>query len=454
MPQLIVSISGIRGVVGDGLGPREAVRFGLAFGTYLKGTTVVVGRDSRPTGPMLADALRAGLLATGCDVFDVGILSTPGISVMVDRLGVMGGAVITASHNPSPYNGIKMLSPEGHALRAGEGRAVLDLYTREDFRQVTADYIGREETVSGAADVHVERVLAIVDAAKIRGRGFAVAVDAVCGAGGREMATLLARLGCKVTMIGGEPTGVFPRGAEPLPENLGDLGQTVRASGAAIGLALDPDADRLALVDETGRAIGEEYTLALAVRHRLTQKRGPVAANLSTSRLMDDVAREAGVPLHRTPVGEINVALEILLKGCVIGGEGNGGVIDPRVTLVRDSLVGAALVLEMMAVRGKSLHELVAELPVYTMVKDKVPLEGTEPASVLKAVRARYADARLDERDGLHLSWEQGWLHIRASNTEPILRIIGEAADESRVRGWVDEVKAIAAGKDGGRKAK
>jgi len=248
-------------------------------------------------------------------------------------------------------------------------------------------------------------------------------------------------------MIHGEPTGHFPRGPEPLPENLGDLCRTVRQGGAALGLALDPDADRLALVDETGAAIGEEYTLALAARHRLTRERGPIAANLSTSRLMDDVAREAGVPLHRTPVGELNVALEILRKGCVIGGEGNGGVIDPRVTLVRDSLVGAALILEMMAVRGKGLRELVRELPVYTMIKDKVPLAGTDPASVLKAVRARFGDARLDERDGLHLSWDRGWLHIRASNTEPIVRILGEAADEALVRAWVDEVKAMAAGK-------
>jgi phosphomannomutase len=447
MPQLIVSISGIRGVVGDGLGPREAVRFGLAFGTHLGGGTVVMGRDSRPTGPMLAAALRAGLLATGCRVADVGILSTPGISVMVGQLGAHGGAIITASHNPFPYNGIKMLSPEGHALSRAGGQAVLDLYTREAFREVGADRIGQVEEVADAAAAHVEKTLGTVDAATIRARGFSVAVDAVCGAGGREMAMLLARLGCKVTMIHGEPTGHFPRGPEPLPENLGDLCRTVRQSGAALGLALDPDADRLALVDETGAAIGEEYTLALAARHRLTRQRGPIAANLSTSRLMDDVAREAGVPLHRTPVGEINVALEMLRKGCVIGGEGNGGVIDPRVTLVRDSLVGAALILEMMVVRGKSLRELARELPVYTMVKDKVPLAGTDPASVFKAVRARFADARLDERDGLHLSWDRGWLHIRASNTEPILRIMAEAADEALVRGWVDEVKAMAAGK-------
>ena len=447
MPQLIVSISGIRGVVGDGLGPREAVRFGLALGTHLGGGAVAMGRDSRPTGPMLAAALRAGLLATGCRVLDAGILSTPGISLMVRHLGAQGGAIITASHNPLPYNGLKMLSPEGHALGRAGGQAVLDLYTRQAFLEVTAERIGQVQEVTDGAAVHVEKTLSTVDVAKIRARGFRVAVDAVCGAGGGEMQMLLARLGCQVTMIHGEPTGHFPRGAEPLPENLGDLGRTVRENGAAIGLALDPDADRLALVDETGRAIGEEYTLALAARHRLTQRRGPLAANLSTSRLMDDVAREAGVPLHRTPVGEINVALEMLRKGCVIGGEGNGGVIDPRVTLVRDSLVGAALILEMMAVRRKSLRELTCELPVYTMVKDKVPLAGTDPASVLKAVRARFADARLDERDGLHLSWDRGWLHIRASNTEPILRIIGEAADEALVRAWVDEVKAMAAGK-------
>jgi phosphomannomutase len=444
MAQLIVSISGIRGVIGDGLGPREAVRFGLAFGTHLAGGTVVLGRDSRPSGPMLGAALTAGLLAAGCRVIDVGILSTPGISVMVGHLGAQGGAVVTASHNPPPYNGIKMLSAAGHALSRADGQAVLGLYAREAFRQASADRTGQAEQAADGAEVHVGRALAIVDAEKIRARRLRVAVDAVCGAGGREMQMLLAGLGTEAITINTEPTGRFPHGAEPLPENLGELCRTVRQSGAAAGLALDPDADRLALVDETGRAIGEEYTVALATRHRLTQKRGPVAANLSTSRMMDDVAREAGVTLHRTPVGELNVAEAIRDKACVIGGEGNGGIIDPRVTLVRDGLVGAALVLEMMAARGKNLSELTAELPVYTMVKDKVALEHTDAAGVLKAVRQRFTDARRDERDGLHLSWDEGWLHIRASNTEPILRIIGEARDEGRVRAWIHQVKDLA----------
>ena len=448
MPQLIVSISGIRGIVGDGLGPREAARFGRAFGTYLEGGAVVIGRDSRPSGPALAAALQEGLLAVGCRVIGLGILSTPGTSLMVRHLGARGGAVITASHNPLPYNGIKMLSPEGVALSRRGGQAVLDLYTREAFRQVEAQQVGRPETVADGAAIHAERAAGIVDAAKVGARGFRVVVDAVCGAGGAEMQMLLARLGCRVTMIGGEPTGLFPRGAEPVPENLGDLCSAVRTVGADIGLALDPDADRLALVDETGRPIGEEYTLALSARHRLTQKRGPVATNLSTSRLMDFVASEAGVPLYRTPVGELNVAEAIAAKGCVIGGEGNGGVIDPRVTPVRDSLVGAALVLEMMADTGRHLSELVAELPVYSMVKDKVAIARSDPQAVFTAVRQRFAGATVDERDGLHLTLPEGWLHIRTSNTEPILRIIGEASNEAGVRAWVDEVKRIVGGRD------
>ena len=448
MPQLIVSISGIRGVVGDGLGPREAVRFGLAFGTYLEGGAVVIGRDSRPSGPMLAAAIQAGLLAAGCRVIDLGILSTPGTSLMVRHLGAQGGAVVTASHNPLPYNGIKMLSPEGMALSRQGGQAVLDLYSREAFRQVEAQRVGRIEAVADGAAVHVERAVGIVDAAKIQARGFRVVVDAVCGAGGAEMQMLLGRLGCRMTLINGEPTGCFPRNAEPLPENLGDLCGAVRASGADVGMALDPDGDRLALVDETGQPIGEEYTLALSTRHRLTQRHGPVATNLSTSRLMDDVASEAGVPLYRTPVGELNVAETILAKGCVIGGEGNGGVIDPRVTPVRDALVGAALVLEMLAARGRQLSELAAELPVYTMVKDKVAFAGGDAQPVFQAVRQRFAGGGVDERDGLHLTLPEGWLHIRASNTEPILRIIGEARQEACVRAWIDEVKHIAAGRD------
>lgn len=229
-----------------------------------------------------------------------------------------------------------------------------------------------------------------------------------------------------------------------MPENLGSLCSAVTEHGAALGLALDPDADRLALVDEAGRAVGEEYTLALAVRHRLTQQQGPVATNLSTSRMMDHVAEEAGVTLHRTPVGEVNVAEAILKHECVIGGEGNGGVIDPRISPVRNALVGAALVLEMLATHQKNLSELTAELPVYFIVKDKVPLGAAEPAAVFQAVRQRFADAQLDEQDGLHLAWDDGWLHVRTSNTEPIVRVMAEARDEATARSWVREVKALA----------
>jgi len=444
MPPLIVSISGIRGIVGDGLGPREAVRFGLAFGTHLGGGKVVLGRDSRPSGPMLADALRAGLQAAGCRVTDLGVLSTPGTSVMLRHLGADGGAILTASHNPAPYNGIKLLSHKGFGLGRAEGEAVADLYRREAFAEQGTDGVGRAERKTIGPRVHVERVLATVDAIRVRAARFRIVVDAANGAGAAEMALLLERLGCECVLLYGKPTGRFGRGPEPVPENLADLCQAVREHGAAAGLALDPDADRLALVDETGRAVGEEYTLALAARHRLGSERGPVACNLSTSRMMDDVAREAGVTLHRTPVGEVNVAEAIEREGCLIGGEGNGGVIDPRVALVRNSLAGAALVLEMMASRGRTLSELCGELPVYTMVKDKVPLAGRRPEEVLAAARRRFADAALDERDGLHFAWPDGWLHVRLSNTEPILRVIAEAAQAERARGLVREVKALA----------
>jgi len=437
---LIVSISGIRGVVGDGLGPREAMRFGLAFGTHVGGGTVVLGRDSRPTGLMLVSAVRAGLLATGCHVLGTGILSTPGVSVTVRDRGAAGGMVVTASHNPPAYNGIKLLSAEGMAVDRDTGAAIRERYEQGDFAEVGADGVGQAGAIPDAADHHVDRVLGIVEADSVRRRAPAVVLDPVNGAGGREMRMLLDRLGCRVTVIHGEPTGRFGRGAEPVPANLGDLCAAVRDAGADVGLALDPDADRLALVDETGRAIGEEYTLALAARHRLTQAKGPIAANLSTSRLMDAVAREAGVTLHRTPVGELNVAEAIRAYGCVIGGEGNGGVIDPRVGPVRNSLVGAALVLEMMADRAASLGELSAELPVFCLVKDKVPLAGDAEAAV-EAVRERFPDADADRRDGLHLSWEAGWVHVRPSNTEPVLRILAEAGDEASARRWVDIVK-------------
>ncbi len=445
MAPLIVSISGIRGIIGDGLGPQEAVRFALAFGTVLEGGTVILGRDSRPSGPMLADAIRAGLHATGCRVLDAGVLSTPGLSVLVRDKEAAGGMVITASHNPAPYNGIKLLSARGMALDQQEGRRVLDVLESEAFRQVPAPEVGSSETCPDAAEIHVGRVLETVDAGEIRAADFRVVVDPVNGAGGKEMRMLLERLGCRVAMIHGPPSGDFGRPPEPVPENLTALGEAVRAEGADVGFALDPDADRLSLVDETGRAVGEEYTLALACRHRLTCEKGPLAANLSTSRMIDDVAAEAGVPVVRTPVGEINVATAIEREACLIGGEGNGGVIDPRVTYVRDSLAGAALVLEMMAARGGDLSELVDDLPVYTMVKDKVTLGEAEPARVLEAARARFTDARVDDRDGLHFAWDGGWLHVRPSNTEPILRILAEDRDAAEARVRVEEVKRLAA---------
>jgi phosphomannomutase len=394
---------------------------------------------------MLADALRAGLLAAGCRVLDAGVLSTPGIAVLVRHAGADGGAVITASHNPTPWNGIKLQSAKGLGLGADAGRAVRDRFDSGDVAERGADGVGRAETIPNAVDVHVDRVLATVDADRIRGAGLTVALDSVNGAGGAEMQALLERLGCRVVGINLEPTGRFGRPPEPVPEHLGDLAALVKREGAALGLAQDPDADRLSLVDETGRPIGEEYTLALACRHRLSQEPGPIAANLSTSRLVDDVAREAGVRAVRSPVGEVNVAETIEAEGCIIGGEGNGGVIDPRVTLVRDSLAGAALVLEMMAARGRTLSELVAELPVYHMVKDKVALGSVEPAAIFEAALGRFPDAETDRRDGLHLSWPDGWLHVRASNTEPIVRVIAEAAEESVARDRAAAVKALAA---------
>jgi len=445
VPQLIISISGIRGIVGDGLGPAEVERFALAFGTMVGGGRVILARDSRPSGPLLAEAFKKGLRATGCAVADAGILSTPGASVLVTHFGAAGGAVITASHNPLPWNGIKLMSPKGVALSRDRGQAVLDILERRAFARAAQP--GAAESLSDGPEIHVGRVLPTVGAAKIRAAGFRVAVDPVNGAGGREMGLLLERLGCHVVMINAKPTGEFARGPEPIPTNIGGLSRAVCESGAGLGLALDPDADRLSLVDETGCAIGEEYTLALACRHRLSQKRGPIAANLSTSRMLDFVAREAGVPILRTPVGELNVAEAIEREGCVIGGEGNGGVIDPRVALVRNSLSGAALVLEMMAWRRRKLSELAGELPVYTMVKDKVALAGVQPAEVFEAMRRRFADSSADDRDGLYLSSDKGWLHVRPSNTEPVLRIMAEAADEALARAWVEEVKAMAAGR-------
>jgi len=440
---LIASVSGVRGIIGEDLTPAVATEFGSAFATWLGGGRIIVGGDTRPSGRMLRQAVEAGLLACGCDVIDLGTVTTPGAALSVKQLGAAGGVVITASHNPAEYNGIKFLTGKGWAPPADEARKIYAIRDQRAFSFRDALHCGRLDRDGLTHQRHLDAVLAVIDAETIRARRFKVVLDSINGAGSLVTPILLAKLDCEARIINGEPTGLFAHPPEPTAENLRDLVEEVRRTGAAVGFAQDPDADRLAIVDETGRYIGEEYTLALAAWQVLKSHPGPVAANLSTSRLIDAVAQRFGVEVIRTPVGEANVAAAMLQADCVFGGEGNGGVIDPRVVAVRDSLVGIGHVLQLMAEENRPLSDLVDSLPRYAMIKRKAPLQRERLQEVYNSLKQTFAAAKCNTADGLRIDLSEGWLHVRPSNTEPIVRIIVEAADQDAAKRLADQACRI-----------
>ena len=425
----IASISGLRGVVGDGLDPAAVVEFAAAYAAGCEPGPIVVGHDGRPTAPMFVHAVLAGITAAGRDALLAGAAATPTMGVLVRDLGAAGGVQVSASHNPPEYNGLKFFQPAGMVLGPEAGRDVLRRLERREFAWAAWDALGRVREVADPDARHLRRVLAVVDVGRIRARKFAVVLDACHGAGGRMGAALLAALGCTPIVLGELPDGRYDHPPEPTEANLRGLAAIVPAVGAAVGFAQDPDADRLAIVDEKGRYIGEELTLALAVRHRLGREEGPVVMNLSTSRVAEAVAETFGCATHRTPVGEIHVVERMRAEGAVLGGEGNGGVIDPRVGFVRDSFVGMAMVLDLLAEAGEPLSSVVDALPAFAMVKTKYPLGGMPVAEAFAAIAEAHPEARADRRDGLRLDWADRWAHVRSSNTEPIVRVIAEAPD-------------------------
>jgi phosphomannomutase len=447
--KLMVSVSGLRGRVGDGLTPEIVTHFAAAFGAYLRGRgagdTVVLGRDSRVSGPMFARAATAGLESVGMDVLDIGVVPTPTIQIAVEDLHAAGGLGVTASHNPIEWNALKFIGPTGTFLD-GEETAAMHELLESGFERVGWEGLGERREDAGAVDRHLEKIFALpyVDPERIRARNFTVALDCVRGAGGGIFPQLLERLGVKVEAINMETDGRFPREPEPTAENLQELGDLVRRSGAVIGLATDPDVDRLALVDERGESIGEDYTLALATRLVLRHRKGAVVTNLSTSRLMDDVAEEAGARLVRSAVGEINVARKMQAEGAVVGGEGNGGVILPEVHLGRDAPVAAALILQLLAESDETVSEMARSIGSYRIVKEKVPRPEGSLAEVYGELEARMAAPAADHQDGLRLDWpeERRWAHLRPSGTEPVVRIIAEAPTEEQARALVSELRA------------
>ncbi|HMA22936.1 MAG TPA: phosphoglucosamine mutase, partial [Gemmatimonadaceae bacterium] len=429
---LMVSVSGIRGRVGEALTPEVVARYAAGFGAWASrrgpSRSVVVGRDSRVSGPMFHRAVLAALQSVGCDVIDVGLTTTPTCQLAVEHHHAAGGLMISASHNPIEWNALKFIGPTGLFLENSEGVEMRALVEAE-IPRARWDQLGQIEPDDGAVQRHIDRVLAIpyLDIEGIRRRRFHVALDCVRGAGAIIMPLLLERLGCRVTAINLETDGHFPRPPEPVAENLGDLERLVLRSGASIGFAVDPDVDRLALVSDAGKAIGEDYTLALAARVVLRHRRGSVVTNLSTSRIVEDVASAAGVPVIRAPVGEVNVAVRMRDEHAPIGGEGNGGVILSEVHLGRDAPVGAALLLQLLHEDDTPLSQIVSGLPRYAIVKDKLDRPNASLDTVYDALRSAFPGAAADSQDGLRLSWPDRWVHVRPSGTEPIVRVIAEA---------------------------
>ncbi|HEX4561067.1 MAG TPA: phosphoglucosamine mutase [Gemmatimonadales bacterium] len=459
---LMVGVSGIRGIVGTDLTPENVARYAAAFGVWAmngkreagrgKRVRVVVGRDARTSGPMLQAAAVAGLQSVGVDIVDIGLTTTPTIQLAVEHHRAAGGIILTASHNPIEWNALKFVGADGIFLDTESAARVRDLAAGDSLPRADWSAIGQVWKDDASVTRHLDAILKLkaIDVRAIKRRRFRVALDCVRGAGGAIMPELLERLGCRVVAINLETDGRFPRPPEPIPANLTALGRLVRSKKADVGLAVDPDVDRLALADEKGRAIGEDYTLAFAVRALLGKRKGPkrklgpVVVNLSTSLVVDDAARDAGVEVMRAPVGEAHVARMILETNSPIGGEGNGGVMYPALHAGRDAPLAAAMVLALLARVQRPVSEIVGAHPRYVIVKGKVP-RGAALDRVYQALRSRFPDAGVNTDDGLRLAWSDRWLHVRPSNTEPIIRLIAEAPTGAAAEQLVEEGRQVCA---------
>jgi len=431
-----MSVSGIRGKYGETLDDLFVSRVAFVQARAAGYGRIVTGRDTRPTGEALARAAARGIRAAGCVPVDIGIAPTPTVCVAVPALNAIGGIIITASHNPLPYNGYKMVHRSGRLARASECE---DVYARFRAGDYPADAELLEcggdpaETADGAA-IHIDRILRCVDADLIRSKNIRVAVDSINGAAGAVFPALLDRLSVRWEGVHNKLDGDFVHNPEPRPEHLGDLRELLASGDFWGGFVFDPDADRLATMGEAGQEISEEMTLALALQNILSKQKTDVATNLSTSMLIDDVANSYGVSVVRTKIGEANVVEGMESRNCRVGGEGNGGVIYPEISWARDGLAGMAIILEEMARSGKKLYELASRWPVYHIVKDKISCDGINPAALIEKLSARFASENIDLTDGLKIIRETGWVHLRASNTEPIIRCYAEAKSQEMAK--------------------
>src|ERR1044071_8689096 len=439
IPTLKIGISGVRGVVGQSLTPKLLTRFAQAFGTHTGSGTIVIGRDPRTSGEMVKHAVVAGLLSTGSRVIDIGVCPVPTVQLQVRQRRAQGGIAITASHNPAEWNALKFIGSNGLFLDSGQARELLDIYHQGEYTKVGGAELRTVEEVEGATDRHIKAILDALGPLPQTRKKLRVVLDSCNGAGSLVAPKLIEALGAEVIPINVTPDGSFPRPAEPVPENLGDLCRAVKEHKADVGFAQDMDADRLAIVSGRGEPIGEDYTLVLAILHVLGREKGPVVANLSTTSAVADAAKRFDSPVFLTKIGEVNVTDGMQLHHAVIGGEGNGGVIYPRINFCRDSLVAIALVLHLLAESGKSITELLDDIPKYAIVKDKMTCASDRIPAMLRTVRQEFAEFPLDTRDGVKVILPDGWLLVRGSNTEPIIRVVAEATSEDRARAIVSD---------------
>ena len=428
---LIISVSGVRGTVGSALDPSQLTRFASSFGTLIEGQSVVVGRDTRTSGPMAHHAILAGLIATGCKVIDVGVCPTPTVLLMSKELNAAGSLVITASHNPIDWNGIEFASASGRLLSEAERIRLMEIYESRDFQLAAWDKQGSVKVIDTAIDRHIAGVLSCdwLAPEQIQSHRLKVVIDSGNGAGSVISPCLLRELGCDVIEINCVPDGYFPRPSEPTPDALDQLCNAVRSDGADLGFAHDGDADRLVLVSEEGIPLSSEYTFALAADFLLNKRRGDIVATVSTSRMLDDVANRHGVKLHRTPVGVGFVVEKMREIGAVIGGEGTGGVIYPELQYTTDGIASIAAIVQLLAESSAStISEVIASIPSYAICKEKLEVPSQQIAdALLQLATETYKDETLDLADGVKRVWEDRWVNIRKSGTEPVIRVFSEA---------------------------
>lgn len=449
MADLLISVSGIRGVVGEALTTDVAAGYAAAFGTFLKGGRVAIGSDTRRSGPMIKSSATAGLLSVGCDVVDIGICPTPTVETAVRDGGFAGGIAVTASHNPDKYNALKLIGAGGLFLSEKQGMKVKNIYDGGATRYKTWDKVGALSFQTDWIERHIKNILdlEIISPKLIKDRRLRAVVDCVGGTAARMGEEFFTRLGVDFKMINTEISGRFPHPPEPAPENLSDLCGAVTMEKADIGFAFDPDADRLAVVSEKGIPLGEEYTLALGSRFILGKNPGPMVVNMSSSLINDFVAREAGVRLYRTKVGERNVTEKLMrIKGAV-GGEGNGGLIFPKLHWGRDGFLAAAVITQYLAESKSKISALAGELPTYVMLKNRMHVTRRDLLKKSQAVIRVLPAGKINRDDGLRVSGDDWWVQIRVSNTEPIARLMAEAKNAEQAGQLVDAVKSVFRGK-------